>query len=83
VSAFGDGLDPVALALAVVRLTGSAADLGLVFMALLVPRVVLMLGGGVWADRLPRQRVMLGADLLRAAMQPLTAAFLLGGGRGL
>jgi MFS family permease len=80
VSAFGDGLYPVALAFAVVELTGSAADLGFVFMAVLIPRVVLVLGGGVWADRLPRQRVMLGADVLRCAMQALTAVFLLGGG---
>jgi hypothetical protein len=35
VSAFGDGLYPVALAFAVVGLTGSAADLGYVFMAVL------------------------------------------------
>ena len=79
VSAFGDGLYPVALAFAVVELTGSAADLGLVFMAVLIPRVVLVLGGGVWADRLPRQRVMLGADVLRCAMQALTAVFLFSG----
>jgi MFS family permease len=79
VSAFGDGLYPVALAFAVVELTGSAADLGLVFMAVLIPRVVLVLGGGVWADRLPRQRVMLGADVLRCAMQSLTAVFLFSG----
>ena len=78
-SAFGDGLYPVALAFAVVELTGSAADLGLVFMAVLIPRVVLVLGGGVWADRLPRQRVMLGADVLRCAMQALTAVFLFSG----
>jgi MFS family permease len=80
VSAFGDGLYPVALAFAVVEVTGSEADLGLVFTAVLIPRVVLMLGGGVWADRLPRQRVMLGADLLRFATQALTAVFLLTGG---
>jgi MFS family permease len=79
VSAFGDGLYPVALAFAVVELTGSAADLGLVFMAVLIPRVVLVLGGGVWADRLPRQRVMLAADLLRCGMQALTALFLFSG----
>jgi MFS family permease len=69
----------VALAFAVVGLTGSAADLGYVFMAVLIPRVVLVLGGGVWADRLPRHRVMLGADVLRCAMQALTAAYLFGG----
>ena len=83
VSAFGDGLYPVALAFAVVRLSGSAADLGFVFMAVLIPRVVLVLGGGVFADRLPRQRVMVGADLLRFVMQALTAAFLLSGGDAL
>lgn len=83
VSAFGDGLYPVALAFAVVRLTGSAADLGLVFAAVLIPRVVLVLGGGVLGDRFPRQRVMLGADLLRCVMQALTAAFLLSGGDAL
>ena len=83
VSAFGDGLYPVALAFAVLQLTGSPGDLGLVFMAVLIPRIVLMLGGGVWADRLPRQQVMLAADLLRAAMQALTAVFLLTGGDAL
>src|SRR5579859_8281871 len=83
VSAFGDGLYPVALAFAVVQLTGSAADLGLVFMAVLIPRVVLVLGGGVFADRLPRQRVMLGADVPRCVMQALTAVFLLSGGDAL
>ena len=78
-SAFGDGLYPVALAFAVVELTGSPADLGLVFVAVLVPRIVLVLAGGVFADRLPRQRVMLGADLLRCAMQALTALYLFSG----
>jgi MFS family permease len=79
VSALGDGLYPVALAFAVVELTGEPEDLGLVFMAVLIPRVVLVLAGGVWADRLPRQRVMLAADVLRCVMQALTAAFLFSG----
>jgi MFS family permease len=79
VSAFGDGLYPVALAFAVVEVTGSAGDLGLVFMAVLIPRVVFMLGGGVWADRLPRHRVMLAADAFRCAMQALTGLYLFGG----
>ncbi len=76
VSAFGDGLFPIALAFAVVELTGSPGDLGLVFAAVLVPRVALMLAGGVWADRLPRQRVMLAADLLRCLTQSLAAVTL-------
>jgi MFS family permease len=79
VSAFGDGLFPIALAFAVVRLTGSPGDLGLVFTAVLIPRVVLMLAGGVWADRLPRQRVMLAAELLRSLTQSLAAVVLLTG----
>jgi MFS family permease len=83
VSAFGDGLYPVALAFAVVELTGSAGDLGLVFMAVLIPRVVCVLGGGVWADRLPRQRMMLVADVQRCAIQALTAAYLFSGRRDL
>jgi MFS family permease len=77
VSAFGDGLFPIALAFAVVELTGKPGDLGFVFMAVLIPRVVLVLVGGVWADRLPRQRVMLGADLLRCVTQAVTAVLLL------
>ncbi len=78
-SAFGDGLVPVALAFAVIELTGSATDLGLVFAAGLIPRVVLILVGGVWADRLPRQLVMLAADVLRCLTQALVAAALLTG----
>src|SRR5262249_16050595 len=42
-----------------------------------VSRIVLLLAGGVVADRLPRQHVMLAADVLRAATQSLVAALLL------
>ena len=61
-SSLGSGLVPVALAFAVVDLTGSASALGLVLSAGLVARVCLLLLGGVVADRLPRQRVMLVWD---------------------
>lgn len=79
VSAFGDQLVPVALAFAVLDLTGSASDLGLVLAAQTVPLVAFMLAGGVWADRLRRQRVMLVSDVVRSAAQGLTAALLLSG----
>jgi MFS family permease len=79
VSVLGDGLAPVALAFAVLDLTGSASDLGLVMLARLVPMVLLFLAGGVWADRLPRHRVMVGSHLVCFASQGLTAALLLGG----
>jgi MFS family permease len=79
VSAFGDSLVPVALSFAVLELTGSASDLGLVLAARLVPQVLLLLAGGVWADRLPRQRVMLAADALRGLAQAVVAVLLLTG----
>jgi MFS family permease len=77
VSALGDGMVPVALAFAVIELTGSASDLGLVFVAVLVPRLALVLVGGVWADRLRRQRVMLAADAVRCVTQGLIAVALM------
>ncbi len=55
-SAFGSALVPVALAFAVIDLTSSKAALGLVLAAGLCSRVVLLLLGGVLADRLPRRR---------------------------
>jgi MFS family permease len=78
-SALGSSLVPVALAFAVLELTGSASALGLVLAAAFVSRVVLLLVGGVVADRLPRQSVMLGADLLRTVSQGLAAALLITG----
>ena len=73
VSEAGEALVPVALTFAVLDLTGSAADLGLVFAAFMGARVVFIVAGGVWSDRLPRQLVMIAADLVRAATQALVA----------
>jgi len=78
-SALGSSLVPVALAFAVLELTGSASALGLVLAAALASRVVFLLLGGVVADRLPRQSVMLAADLVRTGSQGLVAALLLTG----
>jgi MFS family permease len=69
----------VALPFAVLEIGGSATDIGIVEAANLVPLAVFLLVGGVWADRLPRQRVMLAADFLRFLLQTLTAALLIGG----
>jgi MFS family permease len=79
VSAAGDGLTGVALTFAVLNISGSATDLGLVIAAFLVPRVAFMLVGGVWADRLPRRLVMIGSDLVRALAQVIAAAAVLSG----
>jgi predicted MFS family arabinose efflux permease len=79
VSDFGDKIVPVALAFAVLELDNSASALGLVFAARMIPMVVLVLVGGVWADRLPRHVVMLVADAIRAVTQAMAAALLLTG----
>ena len=79
VSAVGDGLAPVALAFAVLRIGGSASQLGLVLAAGVVGRVAFFLVGGVWADRLPRQLVMLASDVVRAGQQITIGLLLLTG----
>jgi MFS family permease len=77
ISGMGDKLLPVALSFGVLELTGSVVDLGLVIAAAEAPNAVLMLVAGVWADRLPRQRIMLASDLVRAGAQAGTAAIFL------
>jgi MFS family permease len=76
-SAIGDSLIPVGMAFAVLRLGGSATGIGLVLAALTLPRVALILVGGVWADRLPRQRVMLAADAVRGLVELVLAYLML------
>jgi len=75
-STIGDGLSFVAIAFAVLQIGGSATEIGIVFAAYSLPHVVFLLAGGVWADRLPRNLVMLTSDAVRAVVQ-LWLAFLL------
>jgi MFS family permease len=77
VSLLGDGMVGVALAFAVLELTGSATDLGIVLAARTVPLVAFLLVGGVWADRLPRRALMVATDLIRLAAHGLMAALLI------
>jgi predicted MFS family arabinose efflux permease len=69
VSAVGNTLVPVALSFAVLDLTGSADDLGLVLGSGAIVMVAFMLIGGVIADRLPRQAMMIAADTCRCGSQ--------------
>lgn len=79
-SVLGDALVPVALAFAVLGLPGgSASDLGFVFAAQMTPLVAFILVGGVWADRLPRQLVMLTSDVVRGGVHATIAVLLLTG----
>jgi MFS family permease len=79
ISFLGTAVAPVALAFAVLDLTGSATDLGYVLAAGWLPQIVFILVGGVLGDRLPRNLVMVGANLLAAAGQATSAALLLAG----
>jgi MFS family permease len=79
VSFLGTAMAPVALAFAVLELTGSKTDLGLVLAARSVPQVIFLLVGGVWADRLPRNHVMVASNLLSGVAQAAVAALLLSG----
>jgi MFS family permease len=75
-SAMGDGVVVVALALFVTDLTGSPTDVGIVLAAQLLPLVGFLLIGGVWADRLPRERVMVATDVTRATLHTLLAVLI-------
>jgi MFS family permease len=79
ISLFGSAFAPIALAFAVVTLTGSPSDLGLVLSAYMLAHIVFLLAGGVWADRLRRHLVMVTSDVLSGAAQLAAAALLLTG----
>ncbi|GAB3449486.1 MFS transporter [Streptomonospora sediminis] len=75
----GNALATVALAFAVLDLTGSPVHLGLVLGARSAALVVFALFGGVLADRLPRAVILQGACALAAASQAAIAASVLTG----
>jgi len=79
VSSAGDALTQLATVFAILRLGGSVADIGYVIAIGTFTRVAFLLVGGVWADRLPRQFVMLSSDALRAAVQAVLAGLLFTG----
>jgi MFS family permease len=79
VTLLGSWMTPVALAFAVLDISDSPTALGIVLGAEAVPLVALLLVGGVWADRLPRVRVMLAADVVSAIGQGAMAALLIAG----
>ena len=78
-SMLGGALAPLALAFAVIHLTGSPADLGLVLGASFVPQVIFLLVGGVWSDRLPRHAVMVVSDVVGGLAQAGVAVLMLTG----
>jgi MFS family permease len=75
----GNAFANIALAFAVLDLTGSKADLGYVLAARSLPQVLFLLVGGIWADRLPRHRVMVASNVASGVSQGAIAALLLAG----
>jgi MFS family permease len=78
-SAMGDGIVIVALALFVTDLTDDPTDVGIVLGAQLIPLVAFLLVGGVWADRLPRARLMMTTDVVRATLHGVLALLIFTG----
>ncbi|MFC9291649.1 MFS transporter [Streptomyces sp. NPDC057052] len=74
-SMVGDSVYYLALSWAAVR-AGSPAQAGVVMAVSAVPRALLMLGGGVVADRLGPRRVVIGSDAVRCAAVLAVAALL-------
>jgi MFS family permease len=79
VSGLGDGVARVALAFAVFEITDSASALGAVIAARQLANAIAVLAGGVWADRLPRERVLVAAAVVQGVVQAACAGLLAGG----
>lgn len=79
ISLLGNTLAPVAVAFGVLHIGGSASDLGLVLAARGAAQVILLLFGGVLADRFSRQRVLVWACTASGVVQGVAAVMLLTG----
>src|SRR3954447_5784811 len=78
-SVVGDAIVPIALAFAVLEVTDSPSALGLVLAARILPTVVLLLLGGVIADRMARRLLMHVCDATRFLSQTLQGVLLVTG----
>jgi MFS family permease len=83
ISTLGDSVANIALAFAVLDLTGDEKKaplyLGIIFAGRQAANATLVLLGGVLSDRLPRNRILVGAAVGQAAAQTATAAVVLSG----
>jgi MFS family permease len=64
ISLLGDGVWYVAIGWQTLALSNSATALALVWLAFTLPHIAMLLFGGVLSDRLPRRRVLLGANVV-------------------
>ncbi|MEU1724706.1 MFS transporter [Nonomuraea sp. NPDC005692] len=78
ISLLGDAMMPVASALAIGKVYG-IAGVGFVLALWTASAVLVMLFGGVVADRIGPRRLMIGADVVRVATQAVVAVAFLDG----
>ncbi|WP_240322766.1 MFS transporter [Austwickia chelonae] len=79
ISTAGSVMAPIALAFAVLEMTSSVTALGQVLAARSIPLVVLLLVGGVVADRFSRSTVLMVSHVASAATQGLVAYLVITG----
>ena len=79
ISYLGTYLAPIAVAFAVLDLTGSAGYTGIAFACWTVAQVSTLLVGGVVADRLPRQLVMVASDAANVGVRTTMGVLLVSG----
>lgn len=73
ISVLGDAVFTIAITWEVLLLTGSATAMSLIVIAQWAPKIVLLLFGGVLADRVSRRLLMLWADTGRGCIVLLVA----------
>ena len=77
ISLTGSAIAPIALAFGVLQATGEATDLGIVLFARQGIETLLLLGGGVLADRIDRRLVMVGGSLASCISEAAIGALFL------
>ncbi len=68
ISTIGSSFTAIAAGILVYRLTGTALSVGLMLMATAAPSLFVGLVAGVFVDRFDRKKIMVAADLSRAAL---------------
>ncbi|MGH3025409.1 MAG: MFS transporter [Gaiellaceae bacterium] len=79
ISALGDGVSTIALAFAVLQISNSPTSLGLVIASRQVAAAGITVAAGVWADRLPRHLVLVGAATMQGCVQAVSGTLVLSG----
>ena len=80
ISNVGNGISPIALAYGVLSLKGAdGGDLSLVMSARYFPLIALMLFGGVLADRIQRNKIVGGSDVIGGCVVAISSIALIQG----